>query len=58
MQQNRFRSQFVHRQSEKAGDENVDGCKKAWRCRYCDDFSHDDGAQLYAGPHAFVKAPG
>ena len=40
MQQNRFRSQFIHRQSEKAGGESVDPCNAAERCHYGDDFSH------------------
>ena len=41
MQQNCLRSYFIHRQSEKAGDESVDPCNAAERCHYGDDFSHD-----------------
>ena len=41
MQQKHFRSQFVHTQPEKAGDENVDTRNKAGNCRNCHDFSHE-----------------
>src|SRR5262249_31092155 len=37
----RFRSQFLHRQSKKARDENVDARNQAGHCRNGNDFSHD-----------------
>jgi hypothetical protein len=58
MQQKRFRSQFVHRQSEKARYENTDARNEAGRCRYGDNFSHNLFHQAYAScPIGAVRSP-